>query len=193
MEDTSPAADLAAKTNSYLTEYIKFADLKAGSILAIVTALGAATALTATKALTSASMIPLCLLWTVGGVLVIAATGTVWHTVNALSPRTATAAESLHSFPDIAQLELASYSDRVKALNDSTVVDQYLKHNHALARIATSKFTHIAAALSCLRVATIALFGVTLIYSYITAAQPKKIDTQASCTAKTTDQRHGSE
>jgi hypothetical protein len=147
-------AEFASKTNTYVLDYIKFADTKAGAILTFAGLVGGGIASTAPKTLADAKSIEPVLAWCSIGVLAAAlvlAIGVGVYCLRALLPRTPTAA-SLASFPDIAGMALDEYLARVAGLDrtDATAIE-YCKHNWTLSKVASAKFKAIGTATRFLR------------------------------------------
>jgi hypothetical protein len=160
--------EYASKTNSYLTEYIKFADAKAGAILVLVALVGGVVSV-ASKSLFSTvsdmgvAMIALATLLAL--VIAYAVTMTLVHTISALSPKTSDAQGSLNSFPDIAKLQPNLFADQVVAVTAEDIVRNYSRHNHALAVIVSTKFASIGSALKWLRIAILGTYLTAILYA----------------------------
>ena len=158
---------LMQSVNNYITDYIKFADAKAGSILTLVGLIGAVAGAAAPTALDAMKQTN-TILFAVGigaGALTVACTCVViFFTIDALSPRT-TSSLSLVSFPDIAKLDGEGYANSVAALSTAQMQRHYAVHNVNLAKIASAKFDDIRVALKWARVAVLAAYVMLLAYA----------------------------
>ncbi|WP_437795469.1 Pycsar system effector family protein [Sorangium sp. So ce693] len=165
-------ADFSSKTNAYLTEYIKFADAKAGAILVFMTLVGAVVSATSERMLSTAYTAAwgaFVLGAIAAGAILVSVTMTLWYTVAALLPRTSNANQSLHSFPDIVKMQPEYYASSVLALTPESIARNYSFHNHALAKIAMAKYESVERAMRALRVALLAAFVVALLFAVANA------------------------
>lgn len=141
-------SDYTQNTNTYITEYIKFGDAKAGSILVFLTALVGAMVSLLLKLIPLAVGHGKCVIVVLGVGLIVYAYylfKTVLHSLNALNPRVDNAGQSLNSFPDIASFSRdTEYVDTVEGLSESELTKHYSRHNWALSRIALNKFQQIS-------------------------------------------------
>ncbi len=156
--------EFASKTNAYLLDYIKFADVKAGAILTFAGLVGGGIASTAPKTLAASTALAPAIGFSAAAVVALTlvfALGVAICCLRAFSPRTPKAA-SLASFADIAGMKLEEYAAGVAALTtgEATAVE-YCKHNWTLSHVAQSKFNAISAATAFvnLMVLTGALYG----------------------------------
>jgi hypothetical protein len=190
LEPHVTTSEFATKTNEYLTDYVKFADGKAGAIVTFVTLLGGLVAAEAEPVLRSARTASI---WTfvlgaaVAAVVLISVLMTLWNAISAVSPRTEGAEQSLHSFPHIAQVSTNSFVDAVARMSDDDVVRHISQHNAALARIAKAKFGAIARAIFWLRIVLFATFALALLYCAVRLVDCPREDPNgrkqpASCT-----------
>jgi hypothetical protein len=166
-QSTIDAGSFAEKTNTYLTEYIKFADAKAAAILTVLGIVGGVTAAAAKPILLAsrqASVVAQIAAIGTAGAVLLAATLATWHCLGALSPRTDSAAKSLHSFPDIALEDPDAYSAKIISAEREELVRAFCLHNVTLSRIARSKYAAISSATRCMTVAVIAAYVLAGIY-----------------------------
>lgn len=153
-------SEYCEKINSYITDYIKFGDAKAGSILAFTSAIGGSLISQVDKYYVKAhtisacfsSMLLLSFILCLFFCLLVA-----WHCLRSLSPRTSTA-ESLNSFPDIVKRTAGEYVKDIESVTtEESIAIQYSKHNWTLAHIASKKFSAISTAISFLRLVLITM------------------------------------
>ncbi|WP_437306119.1 Pycsar system effector family protein [Sorangium sp. So ce388] len=179
-------SDFPSKTNAYLTEYIKFADAKAGAILVFITLVGAVVSATSERMLSAvrtAGWGAFALGAIAAVAILVSVTMALWHTAVALSPRTSNANKSLHSFPDIVKMQLEDYLSSVLVLTPESIANNYSIHNYALAKIAMAKYECIGRAMRALRVALLAAFAVALLF--VVASASSASTTAATDTSKT--------
>jgi hypothetical protein len=169
---TSDSAAFAAQVNHYITDYIKFADAKAGGILAVVSIVGTAVGVSADEILAVAHSLHIAA-FAIGfvacGTAAVAVLLTLLQCVSALAPRIQQAPFSLSSFPDIARQSPASYATSVSQLTPQGIAEHYSVHNVLLSQIASKKFAALANATIWLRVALVAAYCATLIYGLSSA------------------------
>ncbi|MEJ7598496.1 MAG: Pycsar system effector family protein [Kofleriaceae bacterium] len=155
----------AKEVNSYINEYIRFADVKAGAgltiTIAVAGALGKAVpALLAATNNTSGKAF-------MTGLLLIAGAATAMSIIFAtlaLIPRVACAQPSLNSFPDIANYEPGKYADEVAELTERGIARNLSFHNVTLANVAMKKFKSITTAVRSLLVLLVAAFTIVVLY-----------------------------
>jgi hypothetical protein len=156
-------------TNSYITDYIKVADAKAGAIIGGVVALGTALGATAEPVIAaargasepSAACILLCTLYVATALTMILA---VIFSLGTLLPRIPKSETSLNSFPDIATMGPDAYVAAVASLSEPAICENYSRHNVTLARIAVEKFSHVKRSLKSLSVSLYGSFGILVVY-----------------------------
>jgi hypothetical protein len=189
--DTNPSK-FSEQTNTYLTEYVKFADAKAGGIMTVTSAIGAVVAATSERVFAAARNVApwvntLGIL--VAALLAVAVVATLWFTIEALSPKTPAAGASLHSFPDIASMESATFVEKIVALTAAETTQHYALHNHTLANVAKEKFASVGNAIQCLRITLIAACVLAVIYAYSAASdktsEPSKTQSSVGTTVVT--------
>jgi hypothetical protein len=168
VSETISAPEFIRDTRAYVSEYIKFADEKAGAVITFVTVLGASVGFAANDFL--AGLKASSVVWYVVGVIVgatvlLCAIMTPVHALAALAPNTNSDVMSLAAFPVIANLPPDEYIAKVIALSPDDVVTHYAAHNVILSGIATSKFSAIAAAMSWLRALLFGVFVMLAIYA----------------------------
>ncbi len=151
--DIKAAVDFAAKTNAYVTDYIKFGDAKSGAILSFATLVAGAVASSAPGSLRLLrAFSPLAL--AVGALAVLGvlafSLAVAMACIQALAPRTPKAS-SLHSFPDIATMKPGDYESRLRAIDHGGVTREYANHTQTLSAVAVQKFDSIARATRLLR------------------------------------------
>lgn len=161
-------ADFAARNRDYVTDYIKFADAKAGAILAIGLAVSGLLGSLADKfaSLFTGEALPLVLgiVAAVVAIVVVASTAMLVHNiVVALSPRTTAAAKSLASFPDIAA-DPSWYLEQCKALLPDSTAIHFEQHVAQLAAIAAVKFGHIRNAVFWLQFQILSAYALVVFY-----------------------------
>lgn len=159
--------EFGENTRSYITDYIKFGDAKAGASIGLIGAIDGAIILMAPEALACVSSAPSWLFVAAGALILGVAAASVmavYHAVAALSPNTQPATSSLASFPDIAELDDEEYAKRVVSLDASEMAIQYALSVSALAKVASTKFKSISASMWWLRILLFASYGLALAY-----------------------------
>jgi hypothetical protein len=159
-------SEFAARNRDYVSDYIKFADAKAGAILAIGLAvsglLGSLTDKIA-NLMTDASR-PTMIVAVLVALVVVASTAMLVHNiVVALSPRTTASAKSLASFPDIAA-DPNWYLEQCQALVADNIAVHFEQHVAQLASIASVKFTHIRNAVFWLQCQILCAYALVVFY-----------------------------
>ncbi len=154
--------DFLLTSNASISEYIRFADKKAGAVIAGCTALAGAAAvlLTHTLATIPALGSQFCAWLAVTQVVFLAQS--CWSCLNALSPRVPKSGPtqrlpSLVSFPDI---ESHTHTTRLAftlTLSENDLLDQLLRHQRTLSIIATQKYECLDAAFRSLAYAVAVL------------------------------------
>lgn len=158
--------EFAARNRDYVTDYIKFADAKAGAILTLGLAVSGLLGSLADKLATilTGAALPIKALTVVGGIVVVASTAMVVHNiVLALSPRTSGAAKSLASFPDIAA-DKAWYLEQCQQLAHETISTHFERHVAHLSSIATEKFDSIRRAVFWLQIQILGAYALVIFY-----------------------------
>lgn len=157
--DPREALTQAREVGKYITDYIKFADAKAGLTLTFTAAVGSVVGATAPAVLAVAKDAGVVAVGFVGAAIAATAISVfmvLLHASAAISPRSDPAQASLVSFPDIARIPTDEYVERVAQASTEQSLRDYSLHNATLARIATAKFKALAMAM---RWARFALFG----------------------------------
>jgi hypothetical protein len=162
--------EFGEKTRSYVTDYIKFGDAKAGSIVALVGLIGgvlgaSAKTLLATMAGSGWPLETFGAL--VGAAVAVSGVMCLWYSVDALAPRTPSAEKSLASFPDIATYTAKEYVERIAALDASGIAAEYARVNSTLAWIAKAKFDSIGKAMWWLRGLLLSTYLLVLTYAVL--------------------------
>lgn len=164
-------SEFVASTNSYITDYIKFADVKAGALLTLSSLLAAGIGRLSFSLFDALKGRDSCWCWVVTIVVTIwfgvSLLGTLWMSLRALSPNLQKAKGSLRSFPDIAGRSCERYIQSSLELNsEEQIVSHFCAHNWMLSRIADAKFKALQYAVSWLRSAIIAAFTFALLYGF---------------------------
>lgn len=159
--------EFATSTNSYVTDYIKFADVKASVLL---TASGLLAGGVGRLSLSLSDVLK-CRdafwFWFVAiAIIVFGVTliGALWMSLKALSPDTKKAEGSLHSFPDIASRSCEDYIQSSQRLNENKIASHFYRHNWTLSCIANNKFKALQCAVCWLRYAIIIAFFLGVLY-----------------------------
>jgi len=159
--------EFAKSTNSYITDYIKFADVKA-SVLLTVSGLLAG----------GLGKLSLSLFGLLKGrdnfwcLAVIAIVIMLWVSVSFLGALWMfDKADSLHSFPDIAKRSCEDYTQASLGLSSEEMVSNFCAHNWTLSHIANAKFKALQCAIYWLYSSIIAAFALGILYIllYLTA------------------------
>jgi hypothetical protein len=160
-------SDFAAQTRDYITDYIKFADSKAGAVLAVGVAVGGVIGGVSKAFLQEFSHTSALIMApaAVSGVVVAAATAMLlFRAIEALAPDVKPVDSSLASFPDIAS-DPQSFLARSEGLTDTdAIAREFEKHSVQLARIAKLKFDRITQALGWLRIQVFGTYALVLLY-----------------------------
>lgn len=139
-------------TNAYVTDYIKFADAKAGAITAGssagLAALGALANTVLSKPALECGWHVIAIICAVLGGLVLL--GSVAFALMSLIPRVQASSGSLFSFPDICKRSLPDYVASLCGLDDRKALDQLSSQNHTLCVVLNTKFVHQKNAVMCL-------------------------------------------
>jgi hypothetical protein len=145
--------ELARATRSYITDYIKFGDAKAGAVLGIAVVIAGAVGALLKDSMESIEGANLVLKgWMIvsSAAALWSSAGIAWHCLAALAPKTKPVA-SLASFPDIAKYAPEVYVAQCAEVADEAWAAEYERHSVGLSMIAQSKFDHIAKAIWWLR------------------------------------------
>jgi Pycsar effector protein len=165
-------SEFAADTRSYITDYIKFGDTKAGAVLTLALAVAGAVSTVFEKIIISVHGVSSCVVVLAvlsGGAVAVGTLVVVWFCVTALSPRVTPAGESLASFPDIAANPDA-FLEQSKGLTDDEIPRHLEVHVAALAGVANAKFAAIRTAVAWLRVQIIGACLLFVLYVLIRIA-----------------------
>lgn len=145
--------DFARDTRSYVTDYIKFGDAKAGAVLGMAVFIAGAIGALLKDSMESLDGAPLVLKgWMIvcAAIALCSSAAVAWHCLASLAPKT-NPVSALGSFPDIAKHSPESYVARCSEVPDDGWSKEYERHSVALSTIAQSKFNHIAKAVWWLR------------------------------------------
>jgi hypothetical protein len=158
--------EFGENTRSYLTDYIKFADGKAGAVLTLGIAVASAAGAVADR--TSQSFAHVNGAFSVVAILlgfpvVVSTVMLILHAIRAIAPNTKSAQHSLASFPDIASMRPEDYVAACRGLSEDGAVEAYAQVNARLATIATAKFASITEAVWWLRVQVISTYAICLV------------------------------
>ncbi len=141
--------------NSYIVDQIKMADTKAATILTFLGVIGGSV-FALFKVITPNKGSPTYLEQAIVIIGVISfafvfvfALKTVLHLFDAFKPDIGTQSNSLNSFPVIAEIKNHNdYVDKVKALREEDLADEYSKHNWKLAQRCCEKNSSVTSAIS---------------------------------------------
>lgn len=162
--------DYCEKINAYITNYIKFADVKAGSILAFTSAVGGGLLSQADKFYGKTLTISSCMshLFLIFFVLsLFFCLMVIWHCLVSLSPR-AIVAKSLNSFPDISKYTVDEYVKKIELeITPKSMVTEYTRHNWTLAQITSRKFLAINTSIQYLKAFLVAI-GALIVLAILT-------------------------
>lgn len=160
-----------ASTNSYITDYIKFADLKAGALLTLSSLIAAGLGKFSDSLFDVLKGRDSCWYWFTVIVIIFVGVSllvTLWRTLSALHPNLKKAKDSLHSFPDIAARSCEDYTQSAKKLDSGEkIVSHFCAHNWTLSRIANAKFQALQRAFFWLRLAIVGAFFLFSLYFYL--------------------------
>jgi hypothetical protein len=147
--------DFGKDTRDYITDYIKFADAKAGAVLALGSGIAAVIGSAVDRSVVPLRHTPIAiqvLVALVGILFVVTTVMVVWESIHAVIPRTTSAQQSLASFPDIATQAVDAYVASCEALTEPAIQREYSKANASLSRVANAKYDGIRKAVTWLRV-----------------------------------------
>jgi len=165
-------AEFGEKTRAYVTEYIKFADAKAGAIVALVGLVGGALGVSAKPmlgAIASSHWSFGVLAVSLGVIAAVSGVMCLWHALDALSPRAPQAQRSLASFPDIARIDVDEYVAKARGLDTAGMANEYALVNSTIASIATAKFGSIRGSIWWLRILLLSTYVAALVYAILIA------------------------
>lgn len=148
--------------NTYISEYIKIADAKAGSIIGFTGLVSGAIATQLYKTIPKIFINSVCFgvgTSVVVGLLIVASALVFYFSFLALLPRTPKSKKSLNSFPDIASFGTPEeYADAVKSISsnkEEEIAKNYSYHNWVLSNVAMEKFANIKKSLLWLKASLI--------------------------------------
>lgn len=166
--------------NSYINEYIRFADAKAGAVLSFMSALMGAIGFLTQEVLKATTIapppwlsLPKAAFILTGGclllIVVVAAIMVTLRCMKALDPRLSPAHKSLASFPDISTQNASGLTELigVMASDENAVAEEYAKHNIVISLVAMDKFRAISSSIAWLRAMVIAAL-VFLVFCVVT-------------------------
>jgi hypothetical protein len=156
-------------TNAYVTDYIKFADAKAGAITAGATA-GMVLVQTLSTSVLEAPALGcvarvFAYIFAIGGGLALLLAAA--FSLCSLIPRIKKSNGSLFSFPDICGQDAPSYLSGLCSLDGKTAFEHLSNQNHNLCNVVSSKFTNQKRAVVCLLV-SLPLIGLLAILQIVT-------------------------
>lgn len=160
-------SEFTVSTRDYISDYIKFADAKAGAVMTITVALGAVAGFAANEffaAVRAASDVWFAAATIIAAVGAACAAMTVWFCIEALAPNTTAAQNSLASFPDIAKMDAVAYKSAVVALDSAAAAAEFASLNTTLAAIASLKFGNVRTAVLWLRGLLFSIYAMVLVY-----------------------------
>jgi Family of unknown function (DUF5706) len=160
------SVEFGEKNRAYISDFIKFADTKAGAIIALTAAICSLFGANATNIVAATKAAPLWLAVAAGiggAVTLLSALLTVWFALKAITPDTGRTTASLASFPDIAALTEDAHCEQLAGLDEAGLIHNYALVNGRMARIACSKYEFIATAMTWMRLLLIASWGILVI------------------------------
>lgn len=164
---TMNIAEFGVETRNYVTHYIEFADKKAGAVIGLVVAICGVIGYTANDFFVSMRdgaslwfMIAVPLI----GIAAVCAAMTLFHALDALSPRLDTSEQSLASFPDIAGMAPGIFVSAILALDQPGIARELAMHNAVLSRVAHAKFKSVADAVWWLRGLLFGAYTLLVVY-----------------------------
>ncbi|HEU4583278.1 MAG TPA: Pycsar system effector family protein [Polyangiaceae bacterium] len=165
--DPSDSIEQARQVGLHISDYIKFADAKAGLILTFVAAVGALVGVTAPAALAAskdAHVLAAMILVGAHVATAVSVAAVLWYTIAAIHPRGDYAHGSIVSFPDIARMKPSEYVDKITQASAAELLRNCALHNATLASIAVAKFASISRAMTWARVALFAAYVAALTF-----------------------------
>ena len=159
--------ELAKSTNSYITDYIKFADVKASVLLTLSGLLAGGLGKLSLSLFGALKDQDNCWYWGIAIVIMLwdglSLLYTLLMSLKALKPDIKRGEASLHSFPDIAEY-YENYTQSFMELSCDEIVSHFCAHNLTLSRIANAKYKALQCAVSWLCSAIIAAFILCVFY-----------------------------
>lgn len=150
--------EFATRFNSYVTDYIKFADVKA-SILLTANGLLAGGVIRFFPAPPDALKCQPFAWWVflfLAFAFIVTLICSIWMSIEALNPNIdKTEKKSLHSFPDVAELSYCKYIKSSEKLKKDKITSHFYIHNWTLSCIANNKFKSLKQSVSWLKWAII--------------------------------------
>lgn len=145
----------AQNINTYITDYIKFADAKGAAILSAIGLIS-----TGVYYLTDAFLKDVGILkcgkifFVVVGLTIVffslfLAIKALMDVFKTFKPNITKSTDSLNSFPNITQFDsVEKYVSKLKALDADDIYVELSKHNWELSSICSNKYTHVGSAIS---------------------------------------------
>lgn len=174
--------EFAANTNSYITDYIKLADVKAGALLTLSSLLAAGVGRLTISLFDALEGHNACWYYCAFIVIlgfVVSLAGTLWKSLQALNPNVEkTEADSLHSFPDIAERSYEDYIQASQELSCKAIASHFCTHNWTLSRIANAKFKALQRAICWLRLTIATALILVILYCLLALTANLKGETK---------------
>jgi hypothetical protein len=173
--DTREAIARARHVGLQITDYIKFADAKAGLILTLVGALGAVAGYTAPSTFAVAKQagdVAALVFLGAQGTTAVSVALVLYFTFEAVYPRSNPAHAPLVSFPDIAVLKPEDYAEMFARATLDEVLRDCAFHNSTLARVAVAKFNGLSRAMWWARLAIFSSYAAAVTYGIAEVVKP---------------------
>jgi len=165
-------ARYAKDVNSYVSDYIRFADVKVGVVLTLSLAMvgvivKAAPTISVAAAHTLVGQATfLALAWATAATAAL----TLIFCALALKPRTQKIL-SLNSFPDIAAIDEIQYIAKLRALDEEQIVAHIASHTWSLSKIAVQKYRYVGFATWALLVLVLVGFAAAIVQALVGLSQ----------------------
>jgi hypothetical protein len=147
LSDSTPhlRLEFASATTEYITDYIKFADAKAGATIGFVTLALGGTGVLFEKSL-SDLRVGMAILMSIALLIIfISSLVAIFYSIDALRPRSPTTTfKSIASFPDIAAMTEVEFLSAFAGQSTEGMVEARCYHNSILAKLAVAKYRSVS-------------------------------------------------
>lgn len=154
IDDIDRRLAFSSYVHSYVSEYVRFSDTKAGFVLATAGVI-LVIVLQKISGWTLAASSNWGAVEVIRGLLVLAflisEVSVFFFGLNSITATLSSDGTSLVAFPDLSSRERGSYAEDVKTSKPELFVEEIAKHSVDLSRIAEAKYKHVNKSIWCLR------------------------------------------